>query len=112
VSLSLTDEHIALTSSVRDLVTDRKLLDSARATLDSASTDLPASWSEVARNGLLGMHVPEDHGGQGAGLQELAIVVEELGRPGAVVAGPRRRLHAGRSRARRLALADRWLRQR
>ena len=35
---------------------------------------------------MLGLHLPEEHGGQGFGLPELAVALEELGRalvPGA-----------------------------
>ena len=34
----------------------------------------------LAELGVLGLHVPEADGGQGAGLTELAVAVEELGR--------------------------------
>jgi len=40
----------------------------------------------LAEQGTLGLHVPEEHGGQGYGLAELAVALEELGRalvPGA-----------------------------
>ena len=42
----------------------------------------------LAAQGLLGLHVPEADGGQGGGLGELAIAIEELGRaltPGSFV---------------------------
>jgi alkylation response protein AidB-like acyl-CoA dehydrogenase len=35
-------------------------------------------WQELGQAGLLGVHLPEEHGGGGAGLTELTIVVEEL----------------------------------
>ncbi|KAA9166008.1 acyl-CoA dehydrogenase [Amycolatopsis acidicola] len=35
-------------------------------------------WQELGEAGLLGVHLPEEHGGGGAGLTELTIVVEEL----------------------------------
>ena len=54
---------------------------------------------EAAALGWLGLHVPEEFGGSGYGLEELVVVVEELGRglaPGAfvptVVASARARL--------------------
>ena len=37
-------------------------------------------------SGWLGLHLPEEHGGSGYGLEELVVVVEELGR--AVAPGP------------------------
>lgn len=35
-------------------------------------------WSELGEAGLLGVHLPEEHGGGGAGLTEFTIVIEEL----------------------------------
>ena len=43
------------------------------------STDLPAAWEKMAAQGWLGLHLPEDRGGQGFTLSELAVVLEELG---------------------------------
>ncbi|WP_237160258.1 acyl-CoA dehydrogenase family protein [Mycolicibacter engbaekii] len=37
-------------------------------------------WSELAQMGLLGLLVPEQYGGAGAGLIEVGVVAEELGR--------------------------------
>jgi 3-oxocholest-4-en-26-oyl-CoA dehydrogenase beta subunit len=38
------------------------------------------AWSALADAGLLGMAVPEAHGGAGLGFLELALVLEEIGR--------------------------------
>jgi 3-oxochol-4-en-24-oyl-CoA dehydrogenase len=43
------------------------------------STDLAAAWEKMAAQGWLGLHVGEEHGGQGFTLAELAVVLEELG---------------------------------
>jgi len=45
----------------------------------AGSTDLPAAWEKMAAQGWLGLHLPEDLGGQGFTLSELAVVLEELG---------------------------------
>jgi len=37
-------------------------------------------WAELARTGLLGVCVPEAHGGSGMGLVELCILLEQVGR--------------------------------
>ncbi|MCJ7437597.1 MAG: acyl-CoA dehydrogenase family protein, partial [Acidimicrobiia bacterium] len=39
-------------------------------------------WQTIAENGFLGVHLPEEHGGGGAGISELAIVTEELAAQG------------------------------
>ncbi len=41
------------------------------------------SGSDLAAHGTLGIHLPEEFGGQGAGLVELAVAAEELGRAAA-----------------------------
>jgi alkylation response protein AidB-like acyl-CoA dehydrogenase len=86
MSLSITDEHVALADSVRGFLAARGALAAARATLDGPRGQLPAFWAEMAKDGWLGLHLPEDVGGQGYGLLELAMVVEELGR--VVAPGP------------------------
>nr|WSZ19740.1 acyl-CoA/acyl-ACP dehydrogenase [Streptomyces canus] len=35
-------------------------------------------WGELGKAGLLGVHLPEEYGGGGAGLSELVVVLEEL----------------------------------
>jgi alkylation response protein AidB-like acyl-CoA dehydrogenase len=42
-------------------------------------TTLPPVWEKMAAQDWLGLHVAEDAGGQGFGLVELAVVLEELG---------------------------------
>jgi alkylation response protein AidB-like acyl-CoA dehydrogenase len=39
-----------------------------------------ADWPQLAQAGWLGLDVPEEHGGAGASLAEVAVVLEELGR--------------------------------
>jgi alkylation response protein AidB-like acyl-CoA dehydrogenase len=41
---------------------------------------MPPFWGDLAALGWLGLHLPEDGGGSGYGLAELAVVLEELGR--------------------------------
>src|SRR6202453_4364604 len=43
------------------------------------SADLTAAWEKMAAQGWLGLHRPEEQGGQGFTLAELAVVLEELG---------------------------------
>ncbi|MGQ4487113.1 acyl-CoA/acyl-ACP dehydrogenase [Streptomyces sp. 372A] len=39
-------------------------------------------WAEAAKAGFLGVNLPEEYGGGGAGMAELSIVLEELGASG------------------------------
>jgi alkylation response protein AidB-like acyl-CoA dehydrogenase len=44
-----------------------------------AGGKLEALWRQMAELGLLGVNVPQEYGGAGAGVTELAVVCEELG---------------------------------
>jgi alkylation response protein AidB-like acyl-CoA dehydrogenase len=86
MSLALTEEHRSLADVARSLLADNGGVAQARATLDAEKEVTPAFWAAFKDNGMFGLHLLEDVGGQGYGLEELAIVVEELGRvvaPGA-----------------------------
>ena len=39
-----------------------------------------ALWTELAKANLLGLAIPEEHGGSGLGLTELCLVLEQQGR--------------------------------
>ncbi|MEU8245104.1 acyl-CoA dehydrogenase [Nonomuraea sp. NPDC048916] len=61
MGIGLTEEHLALAASVRGL---------AERTVEHAA---------LAGQGVLGLHLPEECGGQGYGLLELAVALEALG---------------------------------
>ncbi|HEX5947037.1 MAG TPA: acyl-CoA dehydrogenase [Acidimicrobiales bacterium] len=80
MSIAITEDHRLLAATAADLLAKHDALGSARALLDGADETLPAFWDDLAALGWLGLHVPEEHGGSGFGIEELAIVVEQLGR--------------------------------
>ncbi|MGH9214850.1 MAG: acyl-CoA dehydrogenase family protein, partial [Acidimicrobiales bacterium] len=90
MGLAVTDDHTELAATVRRWAEARGLLAGARAALETparaaaadgdAGETLPPWWAEVAEMGWLGLAVGAQHGGQGYGLAELAVVLEELGR--------------------------------
>jgi len=84
--IGVSEEHEALGRSVRRWVEAHTPPEVVRAGLELGREELPPFWSELARQGWLGLHLPEQHGGEGYGLPELAVVLEELGR--ACVPGP------------------------
>jgi 3-oxochol-4-en-24-oyl-CoA dehydrogenase len=51
-----------------------------RALLDAPEAGLPPFWPQLVELGWLGLHLPEEYGGQGAELLELGVVVEQMGR--------------------------------
>src|SRR6266498_2653924 len=80
MGLAITDEHLALAQVICDFSDKRGLRQETRAALDNgASEALPTSWTELAGQGWLALHVPEQFGGSGYGLSEAAVVMEQLG---------------------------------
>ncbi|HEV3353788.1 MAG TPA: acyl-CoA dehydrogenase [Acidimicrobiales bacterium] len=86
MTIAITDEHRSLGATASDLLRKRDARGAARALLEAPTEELPALWSDVVELGWLGLHLPEEYGGSGFGLEELVVVVEELGR--AVTPGP------------------------
>ncbi len=92
MALAVTEEHADLASSVRAWADRASPPAVARAAADGddggAACYRDTLRPALAAQGLLGLHVPEADGGQGGGLGELAIAIEELGRaltPGSFV---------------------------
>src|SRR5215213_509667 len=75
-----------LREASRALLTDRAPVAVLRGQLDGDVEVDPALWRLASELGWVGLVVPEERGGSGQGLIELALVAEELGR--AVARGP------------------------
>jgi alkylation response protein AidB-like acyl-CoA dehydrogenase len=84
--IAITDEHLELGATVRSVLTSHGALAANRSLLEADSEAPPSFWKEMAELGWLGIHVPEEYGGAGAGLSELVVVLDELGRQ--VAPGP------------------------
>lgn len=86
MSIAITEDHRALAETVASFAHKRDARGAARALLESADESLPDLWAELVGLGWLGLHLPEQFAGSGYTLEELVIVVEELGR--ALTPGP------------------------
>jgi 3-oxochol-4-en-24-oyl-CoA dehydrogenase len=89
--LAITDDHRELADVVKSMVAGRGGVANARRILLDADDparwwEHDALWKEIVSTGWLGLHVEERFGGQGYGLPELTIVLEQLGR--AAIGGP------------------------
>ena len=89
--LAITEDHRALADVAEAMVAGRAGTESARRILlDAAAGGRwwldDRLWKEIVSTGWLGLHVEERFGGQGFGLPELVIVLEQLGR--AAIGGP------------------------
>ncbi len=82
--IAVTEDHEALRAAVQRWAQTHCPPAVPRAAADPGTAggpqeDVPAVWEKMAAQGWLGLHLPEDEGGQGFTLGELAVVVEELG---------------------------------
>ena len=78
--IAITDDHRALADTATDLLAKRDARRAARSLLEASDEGLPPFWDELVGLGWLGLHLPEEHGGSGYSLEELVVVVQELGR--------------------------------
>ncbi len=80
LGLGLTEEHVDLAQAVADLADRVITTEAVRKDIDAPNAvKLPAFWSALVDNELLGLHVAEEHGGSGGGLLTLAVALEALG---------------------------------
>jgi alkylation response protein AidB-like acyl-CoA dehydrogenase len=76
------DEQGAIKETAREMLAKRSPLAKVREAAESRSYD-DALWKEICELGWPGIAIAEEHGGQGLGMVELAILCEELGYAGA-----------------------------
>ena len=84
--IAITEDHQELGETVRSFLSAHGSLAANRALLESPGEPRPSFWQEMADLGWLGVHLPEAHGGGGASLSELVVILDELGRQ--VAPGP------------------------
>ena len=84
MALGLTEEHLQLAETVRGWAERHCPPETVRAAADGpdggSALYLESLAPGLAGQGLLGLHLPEEDGGQGFGLPELTVALEELGR--------------------------------
>jgi alkylation response protein AidB-like acyl-CoA dehydrogenase len=80
VNFSFSDDQILLKNSVRAALDEQCKPAHVRAMFDDPNGYSAELWGEMAKLGWLGLPFPEEQGGAGLGLVELALVLEEMGR--------------------------------
>ena len=80
LNLDFTEEQDMLREMVRGVCEQYANLDVVRAMEDDAVGYPVDLWAQLAELGILGMTIPEEHGGSGMTMQEGVVVYEELGR--------------------------------
>ena len=82
-SVAIGEDHLALLETARRFTSQHCAPAVARAAMAVPADQpegLPPFWDDLAKLGWLGLAVPEADGGEGYGVAELAVVLEELGR--------------------------------
>lgn len=79
MAIGLSEEHEALRESVTGWAERNIPSEVVRAAVAAEDERRPGFWPGLADQGLLGLHLPEEYGGSGYGLLEVAVVVEALG---------------------------------
>jgi len=80
VNFTETDEQVALRAAVADL--GRKYGYAYFTRQARSGGRLTELWQEAGKLGFIGVNLPEEYGGGGAGMYELSIVLEELAAAG------------------------------
>ncbi len=75
----LTDEQQAIKSTARDFLAARYKSERIRELAESEHGFEQSDWKEMAELGWPGLALPEEWGGQGLGIVDLAVLFEEMG---------------------------------
>lgn len=78
MNFDFTDDQHEIKRTARDLLTKRSTWEKVRAAAEGGRYD-DELWRELGELGWPGIAIAEEHGGQGMGVVELVILLEELG---------------------------------
>ncbi|MBC7983642.1 MAG: acyl-CoA dehydrogenase family protein [Candidatus Obscuribacterales bacterium] len=79
MDFELTDDQSMLQDSLQKLIQKDYSFDKRREILNKPNGYSPETWAQLAEQGVLGLGLPEEHGGFG-GAVEIMVVMEQLGR--------------------------------
>lgn len=74
-----TDDQREIKRTARELLASRSSFERVRAVAEGDGAYDGGLWDELVALGWTGIAIPEQHGGQGLGMLELTLVLEELG---------------------------------
>lgn len=80
MEFALDDDQVALQQAVRAVLSDHCPPSYVRAMVDDPAGITRAHWQRMLELGWVGLLVPSEQGGGGAGLLEMMVVLEEMGR--------------------------------
>ncbi|WP_033280424.1 acyl-CoA dehydrogenase family protein [Streptomyces sp. NRRL F-525] len=80
MNFELSEEQAMLREASRALLSDHAPMSAVRASMDGSVDVDPELWQLTSDLGWPGLALPEEYGGSGQGLVELALLAEEIGR--------------------------------
>ena len=86
MQFGLTDTQETLKKSVREFLNAECPMAVVRKLIETETAHDAGLWSKIAAQGWTGLLIPEEYGGYGMGMVEMAVVLEEMGR--ALLPGP------------------------
>jgi alkylation response protein AidB-like acyl-CoA dehydrogenase len=86
MQFGLTETQQTLKNTVRKFLAAECPMAEVRKLMETDTAFQPALWSKIAAQGWTGMILPEEYGGFGMGMVEMACALEEMGR--ALLPGP------------------------
>ena len=96
MNFDFTEDQQTIKATARELLADRSPLERVREAAEARRATTTRCGGELCELGWPGIAIAEEHGGQGLGAVELAVLLEELGY--AVAATPLPRHRPGRRR--------------
>jgi len=79
VDFELSDDQVALRDAARSLLDGQSAPTQVRGVVDAGGGIDDGLWSAMVEQGWTALAVPEDRGGLGLGIVELALLLEEVG---------------------------------
>ena len=79
MDFELSDDQVALRDGARSLLDGRSTPTQVRTVVDAGGGIDDGLWSAMVEQGWTALAVPEDRGGLGLGIVELALLLEEVG---------------------------------
>src|ERR1700744_1405789 len=80
MNFDFSDDQKQMRDAARKFLSEQCPPKAVREVLDGKSPYDKALWKGLAEMGFLGVAIPEEHGGAGAGHLELCVIAEEMGR--------------------------------
>jgi alkylation response protein AidB-like acyl-CoA dehydrogenase len=80
MDFSFTEDQNSIRDLVKQVLTDIVTDDSLKALAKEGTWFHERAWKQLAESEMLGLAIPEEHGGAGMGLTELCILLQQVGR--------------------------------